>query len=63
MYLEISDSMTTAEKHRKEAIISSWKAAGAGVDTQEDPLLPDELGIHAIGCLGQADYRHDAEGH
>ena len=62
MYLEISEGLSASEKTRREALVHEWRNSGAGVDTQEDPLSPDELGIHADGCGKSREYRHGPSG-
>jgi hypothetical protein len=62
MYLEISEGLSVSERQRREALVHEWRQSGAGVDTQVDPLTPDELGIHADRCGKSKEYRHGPRG-
>ena len=62
-FLEIHEDLIIAEQQRKRAIVEKWRAAGASISEQTDPLTPDELGIHAPGCLDRREYRRESTNH
>ena len=63
IYLEITEKLSVAEKQRRTRLVDQWRNDGARIEEREDPLLPDDLGIHATECLGQVGYRRDSGSH